>query len=214
MEVSNQSPKVYATKPEDLESSKKKCVKKEKKQKDLYTETPLRKLGFLDEVGEALRPVLSASTNPLVKQLPNFAYIPATAYMIADVADKYQKGIDGTGEKPSLKMAAREAAYQGIVSVAAPIAIVKGVHKVTANLVNKIPKVPTGAEKYLGKFAGFLKNNKVTGNILNKAGMTGKIAGAAISLLALSKLTKPVDFVTKKVFENVVDPLIGVKDKD
>ncbi len=199
---------------EPLKNSDNKPAKKsKKKEKDLYTETPLRKLGFLDEIGEAFRPILSTSKNPLIKNLPNYAYIPATLYIAADVADKYKKGLDGTGEKPSVKMAAREAAYQGIVSVLAPVGIVKGVHKITANVMSKTPKLPKGIQDAAEKGMNAVKNNKTVGKVLSKAGMPAKILGAVVSVVALSKLTKPVDKITSKFFEKVIDPKIGVGEK-
>ena len=84
MEVNLQSTKVYDNqKPQNIEE--KKPEKKVKNKKDIYNETPLRKLGFMDEIGEAFRPVLQTSKSPIVRSLPNYAYIPSTIYMAADV---------------------------------------------------------------------------------------------------------------------------------
>lgn len=214
MEAVGQKNLNFKTETAQKTVKKEKSAKKQKPEKDLYKDTPLRKLGFLDEFGEALRPVLSVSKNPVIKNLPNFAYIPATGYIIADVADKYRKGEDGTGEKPSIKMAVREAAYQGIVSVAAPIGIVKGVHSVTKNLFKNTPKAPDCVKNAASRAAEFVSKNKTMGKLLSKANMPAKIAGALISIVALSKLSKPVDFVVDKVFNHVIDPLMGIKKND
>ncbi|HIS53882.1 TPA: hypothetical protein IAA82_02890 [Candidatus Galligastranaerophilus gallistercoris] len=216
MDTNIKSPAVYNSAPQNQAAQNGTLKTEENKQKkenkkDVYNDTPLRKLGFLDEYGEALRPVLSASKNPVVRQLPNFAYIPATAYMLADVVDKYQKGEDGTGEKPSIKMGARQAMYQGLVSVAAPVAIVKGVHKLTDKFSGKIAsKIPDTIKKSASSAFESIKKNKTAGKFLSKAGMPAKIAGALISIVAVSKLSKPVDFLADKLFNHVVDPLMGI----
>ena len=193
----------------------KKPLKKEKKEKDIYNDSPLRKLGFLDEYGEALRPILSASKNPVVKNLPNLAYIPASAYMLADVVDKYQKGEDGTGEKPSIKMGARQAMYQGLVSVAAPVAVVKGVHKLTDKFAGRISgKIPGIIKDKASSAFKTINKNKTINKFLSKAGMPAKIAGALISIAAISTLSKPIDFAADKLFKFVVDPLMGINKKE
>lgn len=213
METSIKTPAIQTNTDEPLTTAKSK-KKKKAREKDLYNDTPLRKLGFLDEIGESLRPVLSVSKNPIVKNLPNFAYIPSTLYMAADVYDKYKKGLDGTGEKPSIKMGVREACYQGIVSVLAPVGIVKGVHKLTGKLLSGNPKLPKGIQETASNGVKMLKNNKYTGKIVSKAGMPGKIAGAALSIFAVMKLTKPVDWAVSKFFNKVVDPLIGANKEE
>lgn len=209
MELNLQTSKVYDNQqPQKIEE--KKPEKKVKEKKDIYNETPIRKLGFLDEVGEAFRPILQTSKNPIVRELPNYAYIPSTLYMAADVYDKYKKGLDGTGEKPSVKMGLRQAAYQGIVSVAAPIAIIRGTSKVAQKIASKLPKPPKEVGSIISNAMNGLKNNKYTKNIMTKAGMPGKIIGAIASIFVLSKLSKPVDKIVSTVFEKTIDPMIGV----
>ena len=212
MELNLQTSKVYDNQqPQKIEEKK---PKKVKEKKDIYNETPIRKLGFLDEVGEAFRPILQTSKNPIVRGLPNYAYIPSTLYMAADVYDKYKKGLDGTGEKPSVKMGLRQAAYQGIVSVAAPIAIIRGTSKVAQKIASKLPKPPKEVGGIISNTMNGLKNNKYTKNIMTKAGMPGKIIGAIASIFVLSKLSKPVDKIVSTVFEKTIDPMIGVKKED
>ena len=199
MELKLQNPKVYNNQqPQNVE--KKKPENKAKDKKDIYNETPIRKLGFMDEIGEAFRPVLQTSKNPIVRSLPNYAYIPSTIYMAADVYDKYKKGLDGTGEKPSVKMGLRQAAYQGIVSVAAPIAIIRGTNKVAQKVFAKLPKAPKEITGTVSSAIKGLKNNKYTKNIMTKAGMPAKIMGALASIFVLSKLSKPVDKVVSTIF--------------
>ena len=65
MDTNIKSPAVYNSAPQNQAapvSASKTEENKQKKEnkKDIYNDTPLRKLGFLDEYGPALRPVLSA----------------------------------------------------------------------------------------------------------------------------------------------------------
>ena len=201
--------------PADAVENCKKSVDKKadkkagKKEKDLYIDTSVRKLGYLDEIGEALRPVLSISKNPLVRKLPNFAYIPATAYVIADVADKYKKGEDGTGKKPSVKMAIREGAFQSIASIIAPMMIVKGTNSAMGRLFKSADKKGITAS-LAKKMSNVSSKSKLLGKLTKNVSLPLKIASAAVSLLVLSKLIKPVDWACKKLFNNVVDPLMGI----
>lgn len=190
----------------------KKASKKDKK--DLFTETPIRKLGFLDETAFALAPLFKGFKNPVIKNIPKMAIVPATLYMAADVYDKYKKGEDGTGSKPSLKMGFREALYQGVTSVAAPLAIMKSVSKFGNKLLESLPFNMGNTGKGL-KSLGEKVNNKTVKEFLSKTGTPAKIIGGVISIIALSKLMKPVDWAAKKLFNRVVDPLLGInKDGD
>lgn len=200
-----------------LEKSQNNVAKKAKKsskkdKKDVFTETPIRKLGILDEAGEALRPVLAVSKNPIISKLPNIAYIPASLYIAADVADKYKKGDDGNGRN-GVKMAAREGAYQTITSILAPMGIIKGTRAIFTKIATKLPK-----SKHISKFAQkateAIESNKKLPKFMKNATLPVKIAGAAVSLFALSHLIKPVDWATKKVFKNIVDPALGLNKKD
>jgi len=197
-----------------LKEAKKPEKKSKKEKKDIYNDTLLRKAGFLDEYAEALRPVLSVSKNPIIKNIPNFAYIPSTLYMAADVYDKYKKGVDGTGETPSVKMGIREAAYQGVVSFLAPIGVVKGTNKLIKKIASNSIKPPASVKKTADSIIKALNNNKITGKIMKTAGLPVKILGAFVSIAAISKLSKPIDFIADKAFTHVVDPLIGINRKD
>ena len=218
MEINSQSLQSVNAKEQKSENNQhagsiqKKASKKDKK--DFFTETPIRKLGFLDETAFALAPVFNGFKNSVIKNIPKIAIVPATLYMAADVYDKYKKGEDGTGNKPSLKMGFREALYQGVTSVAAPLAIMKSVSKLGSKLLQKLPFKIGSAGKGL-KSLGEKVNNKTIKGVLSKAGTPAKIIGGVISIIALSKLMKPVDWAAKKVFNRVVDPLLGInKDTD
>lgn len=211
----SESPKFMTKISQNLFKPKAKKDEKADEKKDVFKDTPLRCVGFLDEIGESLRPILSTSNNPLVKQLPNIAYIPATAYIVADVAHKYKQGEDGTGKKPSFKVAGREALYQGIVSIAAPMMIGKGVNKLTHFAVDKASgKMPQWIKNVGSSIAEKLSKFKFTSKLMNKANMPAKILSALITITALTKLAKPVDKITSKVFEKTIDPMLGLNKKE
>lgn len=194
------------------EAQNKEAKMSHKNKKDIFMQTPIRNLGFLDEMGEVLRPVLSLSKNPIVSNLPNLAYIPANLYIAADVADKYKNGDDGNG-KNGAKMAFREAMYQGIVSIIAPMGIVRGTNKILKNTISaNAPK--KGLAKYVNKAMSSLQENKNVPKFLKNAQLPFVLLSAGVSLFALKHLTKPVDFITNKVFNHTVDPMLGLNKKE
>ncbi len=166
-------------------------------QKDIYKDTPVRYLGFTNELGTAFKEICTNS-NGITKHIPSLSYVPAFGYIACDVIDKYKKGEDGTGEKSSIKMGARELLSQITTSVLAPTGVIIGTQKVTKAIAKKAaPKLP---EKLV---SAFTKNN----------GKLGKIATLGISLTALVAATKPIDKITEKVFEKIIDPLLGINKK-
>lgn len=215
MQVEGKKSNIYCEKNDAKKTSEtqnKEVKNFNKNKKDVFMQTPIRKLGFLDETGEALRPILSMSKNPIVSKLPNLAYIPANLYIATDVVDKYKKGDDGNGRNGA-KMAFREAAYQSIVSIAAPMGIIRGTNKVLKNIVSA-NKPTRGMARYVGKAVSSLQNKQHAPKFLKKAKLPFAIISAGISLFVLNKLSKPVDFITKKVFNFTVDPMLGLYKKD
>lgn len=182
-------------------------------EKDLYKDTPVRFLGFTNELGTAVSDLCTASSG-IIKNIPALSYIPAIGYIAADTFDKYKKGEDGTGKKPSIKMGLRELLSQCVTSIAAPTGVIIATKKVSGNAVNNIvPKLPKCIKNVGASIGSFLKTNNVTGKFLSKAGMPGKVVGVAVSLLALVASTKPIDKITDFVFEKVVDPILGINKK-
>lgn len=93
---------------------------------DVLLKYPTRGLAYSNEVGEALR--------PLGDTLATVMWAPALMYIGADIYDKYSKGEDGTGEKPSAKCGLKAAIFQTLASVFMPTgAVVLG--QKTANLI-------------------------------------------------------------------------------
>lgn len=180
---------------------------KEKAKKDLLEKAPVRSLAYCDEIGAVARPLLLSAKNPIVKNLSKIAYIPAGAYVVLSIADKYKKGEDGTGKKPSAKTGFREALYQGATSIAAPALIVKGALHVSDKIMGtskeKLPKfIQSGINK--------LKNAKVFSKLVKNKTTQAKLAGLAVSIASLALLSKPVDKITDKLFSKTVDPLLNL----
>lgn len=179
---------------QDIPHSKEFNKKNVKIKKDIYKDTPVRYLGFTNELGTAVKEICTGA-NGIVKHLPALSYIPALGYIACDVADKYKKGEDGTGKKPSIRTGARELISQVTTSVLAPTGVVVATQKATKAVAKKAaPKLP---EKLV---TAFTKNG----------GRAGKIATVGVSLVALTVASKPIDKVTEKVFEKTVDPLLGI----
>ncbi len=190
-------------------ASVKKSKKKKAPKKDIYNETPIRKLGTIDDTARVLKPFLAAAKSPIVRAIPPIAYTLSGVYMASDVYDKYKKGEDGTGEKPSIKMGFRQALYQGVTSILAPIGIIKGTKVLTKRLFTGT-KVSGSIEQGAKVVKNLAQNNSVTKKMLSAASTPVKVIGALASVFALSKLIKPIDFVVDKLFKITVDPLLGI----
>jgi hypothetical protein len=94
----------------------KEAEKKQEKRRDIYAEMPIRALGYTNEIGEALRPVIG-----------NWAWaswVPAIAYIGSDIADKYQQDEYGN-QIPSGERATKQLSNQLLASVLMPTAAVK-----------------------------------------------------------------------------------------
>jgi hypothetical protein len=131
---------------------------KEKKAvvKDIYSETPLRLLGFTNEVGAAIVPVIG----PVGELISN---IPGLAFIAMDTFDKYQKGEDKTGETPSVKKGIEQFIFQLFASVILPTAALKGVQLATDKLLNLSVFASTKT-----KINSWLATNKTLSNMINK----------------------------------------------
>lgn len=86
--------------------------------KDLFRDTPVRYLGYTNELGEAFRPLIS-------KALVNSSYVVATGYVIADTYSKasrvYQTPVAlGGGAKAATITAGDVLLWQLLASVIIP----------------------------------------------------------------------------------------------
>ena len=209
----NYIPKLQASPVKEAKQEPVRSKKAKKNNKDIYKKTVIRKLGVVDDYARVLNPVLLMSKNPIVRNIAPVAYAASAAYIALDVLDKYNKGEDGTGEKPSLKMGAREALYQTVTSILAPIGIAKGTQKLAAKLIDGsklASKIKGGAE--IAK--NFVEEKGVAKSALKYASAPAKILGAVAAIFAISKLVKPIDWVTEKLFKVAVDPVLKIGKND
>lgn len=100
-------------------------IEAREKSKDIYAQMPIRALGYTNELGEAIRPL-----SPL---LANLSWLPAIAYISADVADKYRQD-EYSNKKPSKGRASKELSTQLLASVFLPTCAVKLGQSVVNNL--------------------------------------------------------------------------------
>lgn len=174
------------------------CANNNVKQKDIYKDTPVRYLGFTNELGTAVKEVCGKSKG-FVRHIPSLSYVPAVGYIACDVFDKYKKGEDGTGKKPSIKIGARELITQTLTSVLAPTGVILAAQNLTKKAAGKIsPKMPKNI------IDAFAKNN-------NKL---AKISTVAVSLVVLCAATKPIDKLAEKVIDKIINPVFGIKHKE
>ena len=91
----------------------------------------------------------------------------------------------------------------------------KGVNKLTQFAVDKASgKMPQWVKNVGSSIAEKLSKFKFTSKLMNKANMPAKILSALFTITALTKLAKPVDKITSKVFEKTIDPMLGLNKKE
>lgn len=100
---------------------------------DPYMKWPLRGLAYTNELGEIIRPMNGFAANLL--------WVPAIAYISADVADKYKNNPQGEKE-PSKRRAAKQLSFQMLASVILPTVAVKAGQKLT-NVISSKGKKPS-----------------------------------------------------------------------
>ena len=79
---------------------------------DIYRDTPIRYLGYANEVGEAFR-------NLVHKNAVRFSYLVSASYVLADATSKARKEKDLVDGKP-IRTFADVLIWQGLASVAIP----------------------------------------------------------------------------------------------
>lgn len=154
--------------------------------KDVFKDTPARYLGFTNELGAAFSHLCQGAKG-LLGKIPVLSWIPAIGYISLDVADKYQKGENGTGKK-KIRSGASELCTQMLQSVALPTVVIKGVQTTGKKLCDNIAKNP--AFKSSGKW--------------------GKVITTGASLAALFATIKPIDKLTENVMDKIINPILGL----
>ena len=89
---------------------------------DPYMKWPLRGLAYTNEIGEVIRPMSGVVANLL--------WVPAIAYIGADVMDKYKQSPEGDKTR-SKRRAVKQFSFQMLASVILPTLAVKAGQKIT-----------------------------------------------------------------------------------
>ena len=102
----------------------------ETKDVDIYRDTPVRYLGYANEVGEAFR-------NLVHRNVVRFSYLVSASYVLADASSKARKEKEVLDGKP-IRTFADVLIWQGLASVAIPGFTINricwGVGKMTSRL--------------------------------------------------------------------------------
>lgn len=203
------------------------------RKKDLYKDTPVRLLGFANEAGAAMAPLIG----PVGEMI---TYAPALGYIALDVRDKYKRGDNDAYEKTSSRRATKQLVFQGLASVILPTAVVKTAQIIASKSVDKMPELKNkiksfiskrqNIDKFINKFAD--KSNEQKSMLIkfshgfqkiidtvtviprfiklkeNKSGLRN-IGLAVVGFTALAAAIKPIDkFVEKTVVDKAVHPLL------
>lgn len=190
--------------------------KNKKNQKDILLESPLRMLGYTNEVGEALHASIGRTA-------ANFFWVPALMYFGADIWDKYKRGEDDSYQNNDGKSALRQAVFHTVASLVVPTMAIhaaqKGLMKAggetwinktlenitqkNSTLAAKIKRIPLAGEKLLSSL-----RNPAGGKKL----LTG-IFKTVVGLATLALVAIPLDILTEKILiKKVVNPVLGLKD--
>ncbi|KAJ8984136.1 hypothetical protein NQ317_017786 [Molorchus minor] len=121
---------------------------------DIYRQTPIRYLGYTNEIGEAFRSIIG-------NKWVNFSYAVATAYVLADTVDKSFKSYKlNRNEKHHLKKVCYSTAdaliWQMLASVAIPGFTINRVCAVSTFLLNKSEKIPKTPRKWIVTAIGLI----------------------------------------------------------
>jgi len=208
------------------------------KKKDIYKDTPVRLLGFANEAGAALSPLIG----PVGEMI---TYAPAVGYIAMDVRDKFKRGDSDNYENTSKKRATKQLIFQCLASVILPTAVVKTAQILADKAIDKMPavknKVSTfvserkslsnfinifadktaGKENLLHKIShGFQKGIDIITIIpmfikskSNKSGLRN-LGLAAVGFISLGLAVKPVDKFVEKIIDKIVHPVLYKNSND
>lgn len=184
-----------AQKGEHQKGTHKSAQKGRAKERNILHDTPLRYVGYCDDIGATTRVICNSSKNAFIRNLPVISYIPVGLYIGADVVSTYNKAKD-KGEKDAGKKAASTAIFQAITSLLFPILIVGAAQKVAGKGFDKfIPSLKQG-------FDG--AGNKIVNHKRD-------VALALTGLGALIGLSKPADnFAQNVLMDKIVNPALGL----
>lgn len=167
------------------------------KKLDILHDTPVRYLGYFDDIGAAVRVVCNNSKNVLIKNLPNISYIPAGAYIGADVAKTYNDTKETEGKDVAAKKALRQGIFQTVTSILFPIGVVSAAQKVLGKGFDKF--IPALGQKILEDGSKAVNRRRDVALVLG-------------GLAALFAVSKPLDkFANNILMDKIVNPVLGLK---
>lgn len=184
---------------ESIENQPKAEEKKEKR-RDIYMEMPVRALGYTNEVGEALRPVIG--------KWAWASWVPAIAYIASDVADKYNQDEYGN-QVPSGERATKQLSNQLLASVLLPTAAVK-VGQTAIDMASGISSKPGISFKNREKISNFVMNAMNQGEHKGFLDAAGKVDKTAFTESLVPKMAENLKH--KRSRNMLLKPLVAVKE--
>merc|ERR1712012_326280 len=130
-----------------------KMASEQKTEVDIYRDTPVRLLGYANEVGEAFRALVNV-------KFVYASYGLASAYVLADTNDKASKAKKLLGDSEGALSKVGVAAFDTLVWQALASVIIPGftINRICAasllTLAKTAPKVPLNTRKWLTTFVG------------------------------------------------------------
>lgn len=103
----------------------------EEKKTDIYRDTPLRYLGYANEVGEAFR-------NMVHRNWVRLSYVVAGSYVVADASSKAKAEQEKEGGKP-IRTFIDVLVWQGLASVAIPGMTINRICWLVGKQVHRLP---------------------------------------------------------------------------
>lgn len=173
-------------------------VKKEKR-RDIYMEMPVRALGYTNEVGEALRPVIG--------KWAWASWVPAIAYIGSDVADKYSQDEYGN-QVPSGERATKQLSNQLLASVILPTVAVKA-GQTAVDMASGVTK-PGISFNNREKISEFVLHSMNTGEHKGFLDAAGKVDKAAYTESLIPKMAENLKH--KRTHNMLMKPLVAIKE--
>lgn len=165
--------------------------------KDILHDTPVRYLGYCDDIGAATRVVCNNSKSAFIKSLPVISYIPVAGYIAADVLTTYNSSKKIEGKEEAKKKALSQGIFQGITSVLFPIGIVGAAQKAAGKLFDNFHILKQNFTESGAKVVNHRRD----------------VALAVAGLGALIAVSKYADKFAKNVLmEKIINPIIGIKE--
>ncbi|KAL6049276.1 Mitochondrial fission process protein 1 [Balamuthia mandrillaris] len=125
--------------------------------KDLYRDTPVRFLGYANELGEACRPILPVS-------IVWGSYAVACLYILADTRDKAKRAYNNPQNQmtpierkaTAVERATDTILWQFFASLTIPSLIVNRTCKLASHVLNRAPSLSPSSRRWGSTLAGLL----------------------------------------------------------